>query len=66
MIGKYQRAFYGGQYASMAPLFAGMIGSALALASAILLSVPPHPRQDVSLVNIVAESDCPFPPCTAD
>ncbi len=24
------------------------------------------PGQDVSLVNIVAESDCPFLPCTTD
>src|SRR5260370_4510894 len=43
-------------------LVVGMISSALALASAILLTVPPHPGQDVSPVNIVAESDCLFRP----
>jgi hypothetical protein len=47
-------------------LVPGMIDSAFALASAILLTVPPHPGQDVSLVNIVAESNRPFPPYTAD
>src|SRR5260370_18248429 len=37
-----------------------MIGSALALASAIVLTVPPHLGQDVSLVNIVGGIRLPF------
>ncbi len=41
----------------------GMIGSALA---SILLTVPPHPGQAVSPVNIVGGSDCRFPSCAAD
>jgi hypothetical protein len=38
----------------------------LGVGLAILLTVPPHPGQEVSPVNIAAESGCLFPPCTAD